>query len=120
MKRKTFPPGAPQNLNTPGEKASAQNYFSFVVFRKRRWQMCCDSRVNGAPGLRERRDGNQVTMPPRLETAPLLELRLWEMDDFGITEVLTSKKPARNVIKKTKKKTQLGQMLHTPLYNPTV
>lgn len=42
-------------------------------------------------------------MPPQLETALLLELRLWEMDDFGITEVLTSKKPARNVIKKKKK-----------------
>lgn len=31
--KEDFPPGAPQNLNTLGEKASAQNYFSFVVFR---------------------------------------------------------------------------------------
>lgn len=50
--------------------------------------------------LRERLDENQVTTPPQLETPPPLKLQLWEMDDFGNTEVLTSKKSARRVKKK--------------------
>lgn len=51
----------------------------------------------------------------------LKQRRCWSCD-FGKWMIsaslrfLTSKKPVRNVIKK--RKPQLGQMLHTPLYNP--